>query len=51
MKKFCLVLVSKKKHQKKYQVSKRFFYKKQFFINWFIQTQFLSTIKRLSRVT
>ena len=25
MKKFCLVLVSKKKHQKKYQVSKRFF--------------------------
>ena len=31
----------KNKPLKKYQVSKCFIYKKQVFINWFIQTQFL----------
>ena len=39
MKKICLALVQKKKkknRQGKYQVSKRFFNKKQVFINWFI---------------
>ena len=31
-----LALFLKRNHPKKYQVSKRFFYKKQVFINWFI---------------
>ena len=31
----------KNKPPKKYQVGKCFIYKKQVFINWFVQTQFL----------
>ena len=36
MRKTCLALVSKRNHPKKYQVSKRLFYKKQVYFNWFI---------------
>ena len=36
MEKICLVLVSKRIHPKKYQVSERFFYNKQVYINGFL---------------
>ena len=36
MGKICLALVSKRNDSQKYQESKRFFDKKQGFVNWFI---------------